>query len=51
MSNIKDDEVHLDHFGTVSTVPTGPAVVMFQSNGQNSIIVVGDGDGFVHASA
>ena len=24
---------------------------MFQSNGQNSIIVVGDGDGFVHASA
>ncbi|WKA11603.1 hypothetical protein VitviT2T_029084 [Vitis vinifera] len=51
VSNIEDDGVRLDHFGTISTAPTGPAVVMFQSNGQNSIIVVGDGDGFVHASA
>ncbi|CAN4103007.1 unnamed protein product [Withania somnifera] len=33
--------VCLDHLTTVSNVPTGHAVVMLQSDGQNSIIIVG----------
>ncbi|XP_010247420.1 PREDICTED: uncharacterized protein LOC104590447 [Nelumbo nucifera] len=33
--------VLLDHLNTVSAVPTGHAVVMLQSDGQNSIIIVG----------
>lgn len=33
--------VHLDYVSTVSEVPTGHAVVMLQSDGQNSIIIVG----------
>ncbi|XP_052177739.1 ribokinase [Diospyros lotus] len=33
--------VLLDHLRTVADVPTGHAVVMLQSNGQNSIIIVG----------
>ncbi|XAR56412.1 Ribokinase [Bertholletia excelsa] len=33
--------VLLDHLNTVSAAPTGHAVVMLQSDGQNSIIIVG----------
>ncbi|XP_008226360.1 PREDICTED: LOW QUALITY PROTEIN: ribokinase [Prunus mume] len=33
--------VHLDHLSAVSAAPTGHAVVMLQSDGQNSIIIVG----------
>ncbi|KAI8552383.1 hypothetical protein RHMOL_Rhmol06G0262400 [Rhododendron molle] len=33
--------VHLDYLNTVSAAPTGHAVVMLQSDGQNSIIIVG----------
>ncbi|XP_059661387.1 ribokinase-like [Cornus florida] len=33
--------VHLDHLNIVSAAPTGHAVVMLQSDGQNSIIIVG----------
>lgn len=33
--------VHLDYLNTVSNAPTGHAVVMLQSDGQNSIIIVG----------
>ncbi|KAG5546021.1 hypothetical protein RHGRI_018257 [Rhododendron griersonianum] len=33
--------VHLDYVNTVSAAPTGHAVVMLQSDGQNSIIIVG----------
>ncbi|GFZ05052.1 pfkB-like carbohydrate kinase family protein [Actinidia rufa] len=33
--------VHLDYVNTVSDAPTGHAVVMLQSGGQNSIIIVG----------
>ncbi|KAL6959146.1 ribokinase [Sarracenia purpurea var. burkii] len=33
--------VLLDHMNTVSAAPTGHAVVMLQSDGQNSIIIVG----------
>ncbi|MCD7449011.1 hypothetical protein HAX54_048094 [Datura stramonium] len=33
--------VYLDHLTTVSNAPTGHAVVMLQSDGQNSIIIVG----------
>ncbi|KAA8524057.1 hypothetical protein F0562_010512 [Nyssa sinensis] len=33
--------VQLDHLNTVSAAPTGHAVVMLQSDGQNSIIIVG----------
>lgn len=51
MSNIECGGVCLDHPNTVSTTPNGLAVVMLQSNGQNAIIVVGDGNGSIHASA
>eukprot|EP00262_Sarcandra_glabra_P007565 TRINITY_DN20455_c0_g1_i1.p1 TRINITY_DN20455_c0_g1~~TRINITY_DN20455_c0_g1_i1.p1 ORF type:complete len:370 (-),score=100.90 TRINITY_DN20455_c0_g1_i1:112-1221(-) len=33
--------VHLEHLSTVGGAPTGHAVVMLQSDGQNSIIIVG----------
>ncbi|KAK6946579.1 LOW QUALITY PROTEIN: Carbohydrate kinase PfkB [Dillenia turbinata] len=33
--------VNLDHLNTVASVPTGHAVVILQSDGQNSIIIVG----------
>ncbi|KAF7836599.1 ribokinase isoform X1 [Senna tora] len=33
--------VRLDHLATVGSAPTGHAVVMLQSDGQNSIIIVG----------
>ncbi|KAF8410998.1 hypothetical protein HHK36_003537 [Tetracentron sinense] len=33
--------VHLDYLNIVSAAPTGHAVVMLQSDGQNSIIIVG----------
>lgn len=33
--------VHIDHLSTVAGAPTGHAVVMLQSDGQNSIIIVG----------
>ena len=36
-----DGGVCLDHLSTVSAAPTGHAVVMLQSDGQNSIIIVG----------
>jgi ribokinase len=38
---LRDGGVHLDHLSTVSAAPTGHAVVMLQSDGQNSIIIVG----------
>lgn len=38
---LKGGGVHLDHLSTVSAAPTGHAVVMLQSDGQNSIIIVG----------
>ena len=38
---LKDGGVCLDHLSTVSAAPTGHAVVMLQSDGQNSIIIVG----------
>ncbi|KAJ9687816.1 hypothetical protein PVL29_013857 [Vitis rotundifolia] len=42
VSNIEGGRVRLDHPGTVSVAPNGPAVVMLQSNGQNAIMVIGD---------
>ncbi|KAJ9671315.1 hypothetical protein PVL29_025149 [Vitis rotundifolia] len=38
---LEDGGVCLDHLSTVSAAPTGHAVVMLQSDGQNSIIIVG----------
>lgn len=38
---LRDGGVHLDYVRDVGDVPTGHAVVMLQSDGQNSIIVVG----------
>ncbi|CAK9151760.1 unnamed protein product [Ilex paraguariensis] len=38
---LEDGGVHIDHLSTVSSAPTGHAVVMLQSDGQNSIIIVG----------
>lgn len=38
---LKGGGVHLDRLSTVSSAPTGHAVVMLQSDGQNSIIIVG----------
>ncbi|XP_056167842.1 ribokinase isoform X2 [Syzygium oleosum] len=38
---LEDSGVKLDHLNTVSGTPTGHAVVMLQSDGQNSIIIVG----------
>ncbi|KAH7512750.1 hypothetical protein FEM48_Zijuj12G0123500 [Ziziphus jujuba var. spinosa] len=38
---LENGGVHLDHLTTVGAAPTGHAVVMLQSDGQNSIIIVG----------
>lgn len=38
---LEDGGVCLDHLNIVSAAPTGHAVVMLQSDGQNSIIIVG----------
>ncbi|MCL7043618.1 hypothetical protein MKW94_019174, partial [Papaver nudicaule] len=38
---LKECGVVIDHLNTVSSVPTGHAVVMLQADGQNSIIIVG----------
>lgn len=38
---LEDGGVRVDYLGTVSNAPTGHAVVMLQSDGQNSIIIVG----------
>lgn len=38
---LEDGGVCLDHLTTVPAAPTGHAVVMLQSDGQNSIIIVG----------
>ncbi|CAI9088897.1 OLC1v1023351C4 [Oldenlandia corymbosa var. corymbosa] len=38
---LEDGGVHIDYLRTVSDAPTGHAVVMLQSDGQNSIIIVG----------
>ncbi|KAK7244073.1 hypothetical protein RIF29_38891 [Crotalaria pallida] len=38
---LQNGGVRLDHLNTVGSAPTGHAVVMLQSDGQNSIIVVG----------
>ncbi|KAF3442313.1 hypothetical protein FNV43_RR16229 [Rhamnella rubrinervis] len=38
---LENGGVHLDHLNTVAAAPTGHAVVMLQSDGQNSIIIVG----------
>ncbi|KAF6143649.1 hypothetical protein GIB67_004178 [Kingdonia uniflora] len=38
---LEDGGVKLDYLNTVNGVPTGHAVVMLQSDGQNSIIIVG----------
>ncbi|XP_016451082.1 ribokinase [Nicotiana tabacum] len=38
---LENGGVYLDHLTTVSNAPTGHAVVMLQSDGQNSIIIVG----------
>ncbi|KAJ9680459.1 hypothetical protein PVL29_019709 [Vitis rotundifolia] len=38
---LEDRGICLDHLNTVSTAPTDHAVVMLQSDCQNSIIIVG----------
>ncbi|XP_030525183.2 ribokinase isoform X1 [Rhodamnia argentea] len=38
---LEDSGVNLDHLNIVSGTPTGHAVVMLQSDGQNSIIIIG----------
>ncbi|KAG6600489.1 rbsK [Cucurbita argyrosperma subsp. argyrosperma] len=38
---LEEGGVRLDHLTTVAAAPTGHAVVMLQSGGQNSIIIVG----------
>lgn len=38
---LRDSGVYIDHLNTVSSAPTGHAVVMLQADGQNSIIIVG----------
>ncbi|KAL3503055.1 hypothetical protein ACH5RR_037504 [Cinchona calisaya] len=38
---LKNGGVHIDYLNVVSDAPTGHAVVMLQSDGQNSIIIVG----------
>ena len=38
---LENDGVFLDHLTAVGSAPTGHAVVMLQSDGQNSIIIVG----------
>lgn len=41
MEALEGGGVHIDHLNEVSEEPTGHAVVMLQSDGQNSIIIVG----------
>lgn len=38
---LRDGGVRLDHLAVVPSAPTGHAVVMLQSSGQNSIVIVG----------
>lgn len=38
---LRDGGVRLDYLAVVSSAPTGHAVVMLQSSGQNSIVIVG----------
>lgn len=38
---LRDGGVRLDYLAVVHSAPTGHAVVMLQSNGQNSIVIVG----------